>query len=415
MQAREHVVEARADRELGGGGRPLAHADPQPLEMIVECVDHPDEVAVDGRNGLAGPRVDQPGLFVGPRGQRGQRIVEPDLHRLSDGVAERLDDRLQPLVQQPGDRLVVRLGRPDELATERLGVRTDEVREPEHPSLERPVHVLEPLARLDPHPVAEERHGLVQRAHRDPGPVVQELELLGELGDLLVGRPDVRLRLVVCRHRLHAGVRAPGKMAHGLDPLLDVLLHRLRDPCRLLDDELTVLADPQVERVDDLLVTSGERLERGRHLPADLVQLRADLTDAERRGAATTPGLEEGVGAAGDLFSGRTDRLGEHVHRVLDPAGPGREGLEPFVRVRDQRPDRLVAGELPQDRGADRLLVASCAPPYLPGDLVHQRVRGVLDRPQALVELLLDHLLVGPDHQLGPLGGRRRQSLRLGW
>ena len=164
-------------------------------------------------------------------------------------------------------------------------------------------------------------------------------------------------------------------MAHGLDTLLDVLLHRLRDPGGLLDDELTVLADPQVERVDDLLVAIGERLERRRHLPADLVQLRADLTDAERRGAATTPGLDEGVGAAGDLLAGRTDRLGEHVHRVLDPTGPGREGLEPFVRVRDQSPDRLVAGELLQDRGADRLLVASGAPPYLPGDLVHQRVR----------------------------------------
>src|SRR6185436_9982524 len=160
-------------------------------------------------------------------------------------------------------------------------------------------------------------------------------------GYLLVHRPDALVRLVVGRHRLHARVRAPGKLAHGLDTLLDVLLHRLRDPGGLLDDELAVLADPQVECVDDLLIAIGERLERRSNLPADLVQLRADLTDAEGRGAATAPGFER-VGAAGDLLAGRTDRLGKHVHRVLDPAGPGREGLEPFVRVSDERPDRLV-------------------------------------------------------------------------
>ena len=217
------------------------------------------------------------------------------------------------------------------------------------------------------------------------------------------------------RHRLHARVGAAGQVAHGLDALLDVLLHRLRDPSGLLDDQLAVLADPHLEGVDDLLVAVGERLERCRHLPADLVQLRADLTDAERRGAEAAAGAGlEGVGAAGDLLAGRADRLGEHVHRVLDPAGPGREGLEPFVRMRDQGPDRLVARELLQDRRGDGLLVAPGAPPDLAGDLVHQRVGGVLDRPQALVELLLDHLLVGRDHELGPLGGRRRQTRRQG-
>src|SRR4029450_13156240 len=180
-----------------------------------------------------------------------------------------------------------------------------------------------------------------------------------ELGDLLIDRTD---RLISCpvvrRHRLHAGIRAAGEVAHGLDALLNVLLHRLRDPSGLLDDPLAVFRDPRLEVVDDLLVAVGERLERGRHLPADLVQLRADLTDAQRRGAGAPAGAARGaVGAAGDLLAGRADRLGEHVHRVLDPAGPGRERLEPFVRVRDQGPDRLAGRELPPARRGRGLLV----------------------------------------------------------
>ena len=172
-----------------------------------------------------------------------------------------------------------------------------------------------------------------------------------------------------------------------------------------------MLTDPDLEGLDDLLVAIGERLERLGHLAADLVDLGADLADAERR---TSTGLRQRVRAAGDLLASGADGFGQHVHRVLEPTRPGREGLEPLVRMRDQCSDRLVAGELLQDRRSDGLLVAAGAPPDLAGDLVHQRVGGVLDRPKSLVELLLDHLLVGGDDQLGPLGGRRREPRRRG-
>jgi hypothetical protein len=249
--------------------------------------------------------------------------------------------------------------------------------------------------------------GLGDRPRVERDPLVHQLQLFAQDRRLSVDRlldpfGDV---VVARRERVDLLLHAPRELADRLDAVPDVGLHRPGDPRRLLGDQLAVLEDPSADRLDDLLVALGQRLECPRHLPGDLSEL-----GPQGGGVREGRGLAEPVDALGELRLGAAHRVRDQVQGVLEPRAADGERLEPFVRVRDEAPDRLVARELVQDLRADLVLVAAGRAPDLARDLVHQGVRGVPDRRQSLFELPLDRLLVGAHHLLDVLHGVGRDA-----
>ncbi|MBI3647882.1 MAG: MaoC family dehydratase N-terminal domain-containing protein [Actinobacteria bacterium] len=325
-----------------------------------------------------------------------ERRGDRDVGGLGRSPGDGLGEARHLLLDQRCDPALLRLGRPVDVALEGLRVRSHQLGEAVHAGLQG---VLEPREGSRPLPLL------------DPDALAGEPELLGEAADLPVehlaelGR-DV---LVVDREGLGVPLHALGEQPHGLGAALHVALHRLDDAGRLAGDQLAVLLDPHLDRLDQGLVALVEVLEGRGDVPLDQLELVADRLDAVDRGRLRD--LADRVDALLHRLARGARGLVDPREDVLEAGGADRERLEPLVRGGDQAADRLVAREERDDALLDLGGVAARGAPHLRGDLAHEGGRLLLDRPEPLLQALFDRPLHRKDHD----GLLLRRWFGVGW